>query len=317
VIETKNIPRKNYPIKNKSNQKSLFYRIVKRLMKLIQPAHTLNRSLLGDVGIVLTLLIFGIFTAYPMVFIINNAFKPLSEILIFPPKLFVRNATLNNFRDLFQLMAESWIPISRYVFNTIFITVVGTAGHVLLASMAAYPLAKHKFPGSKTLSKVVVYSLMFNGSVTAIPAFVIMTQLGLVDSLWSLILPAFAFSLGLYLMKNFMEQIPTTYIESAYMDGASEYSIFWRIIMPLVKPAWLTLIILSFQTLWGATGGTYIYNEALKPLSFALNQIAGGGIARTGVVAAISLFMMAVPVSVFIVSQSSIIETMAHSGIKE
>ena len=317
MIETKNIPRKNYPIKNKSNQKSLFYRIVKRLMKLIQPAHTLNRSLLGDVGIVLTLLIFGIFTAYPMVFIINNAFKPLSEILIFPPKLFVRNATLNNFRDLFQLMAESWIPISRYVFNTIFITVIGTAGHVLLASMAAYPLAKHKFPGSKTLSKVVVYSLMFNGSVTAIPAFVIMTQLGLVDSLWSLILPAFAFSLGLYLMKNFMEQIPTTYIESAYMDGASEYSIFWRIIMPLVKPAWLTLIILSFQTLWGATGGTYIYNEALKPLSFALNQIAGGGIARTGVVAAISLFMMAVPVSVFIVSQSSIIETMAHSGIKE
>ena len=317
MIETKNIPRKNYPIKNKSNQKSLFYRIVKRLMKLIQPAHTLNRSLLGDVGIVLTLLIFGIFTAYPMVFIINNAFKPLSEILIFPPKLFVRNATLNNFRDLFQLMAESWIPISRYVFNTIFITVIGTAGHVLLASMAAYPLAKHKFPGSKTLSKVVVYSLMFNGSVTAIPAFVIMTQLGLVDSLWSLILPAFAFSLGLYLMKNFMEQIPTTYIESAYMDGASEYSIFWRIIMPLVKPAWLTLIILSFQTLWGATGGTYIYNEALKPLSFALNQIAGGGIARTGVVAAISLFMMVVPVSVFIVSQSSIIETMAHSGIKE
>ena len=317
MIETKNIPRKNYPIKNKSNQKSLFYRIVKRLMKLIQPAHTLNRSLLGDVGIVLTLLIFGVFTAYPMIFIINNAFKPLSEILIFPPKLFVRNATFNNFRDLFQLMAESWIPMSRYVYNTIFITVIGTTGHVLLASMAAYPLAKHKFPGSKTLSKIVVYSLMFNGSVTAIPAFVIMTQLGLVDSLWSLILPAFAFSLGLYLMKNFMEQIPMTYIESAYMDGASEYSIFWRIIMPLVKPAWLTLIILSFQTLWGATGGTYIYNEALKPLSFALNQIAGGGIARTGVVAAISLFMMAVPVSVFIVSQSSIIETMAHSGIKE
>jgi ABC-type glycerol-3-phosphate transport system permease component len=317
VIETKHIPRKNYPLKNKTNKKSLFYRIVKRIMKLIQPAHTLNRSLLGDVGIVLTLLIFGIFTAYPMVFIINNAFKPLSEILIFPPKLFVRNATLNNFRDLFQLMAESWIPISRYVYNTLFITIIGTAGHVLLASMAAYPLAKHKFPGSKSLSKIVVYALMFNGSVTAIPAFVIMTQLGLVDSLWSLILPAFAFSLGLYLMKNFMEQIPMTYIESAYMDGASEYSIFWRIIMPLVKPAWLTLIILSFQTLWGATGGTYIYNEALKPLSFALNQIAGGGIARTGVVAAISLFMMAVPVSVFIISQSSIIETMAHSGIKE
>lgn len=317
MVEAKRLPKRKRPTVYKANKRSFFYRMVKRLMRLIQPAHTLNRSLYGDVGLLLTLLIFGAFTAYPMIFIINNAFKPLNEILIFPPKLFVRNITLNNFRDLFQLMAESWIPISRYVFNTVLITVVGTAGHVLLASMAAYPLAKHKFPGSRALSKIIVYSLMFNAAVTAIPAFVIMTQLGLVDSLWSLILPAFAFSLGLYLMKNFMEQIPMTYIESAYMDGASEYSIFWRIIMPLVKPAWLTLIILSFQTLWGATGGTYIYNEALKPLSFALNQIVGGGIARTGVVAAVSLFMMSVPVTVFIISQSSIIETMAHSGIKE
>ncbi|TVP85109.1 MAG: carbohydrate ABC transporter permease, partial [Acholeplasmataceae bacterium] len=178
-------------------------------------------------------------------------------------------------------------------------------------------LAKHKFPGSRMLSRIIVYSLMFNTAVTAIPAYIVMTQLNMIDTLWAIILPAFAFSLGLYLMRNFMEQIPTTYIESAYMDGASEYKIFWMIVMPLVKPAWLTLIILSFQTLWGATGGQYIYNEALKPLSFALNQIVGGGIARTGVVAAVSLFMMMVPVTVFVISQSSIIETMAHSGIKE
>lgn len=310
-------PKKQKPKVYGKKKTSLFYRGIKGFMKLIQPRHSLNRSLGGDVALLITLLIFGSFTAYPMIFIINNAFKPLSEILIFPPKLFVRNVTLNNFRDLFQLMAESWVPISRYVFNTVFITVIGTIGHVLLASMAAYPLAKHVFPGSKALNKIIVYSLMFNSAVTAIPAYVIMTQLGLVNTLWAIILPAFAFSLGLYLMKNFMEQIPTTYIESAYIDGANEFQIFWRIVMPLVKPAWLTLIILSFQTLWGATGGQYIYDEALKPLSFALNQIVGGGIARTGVVAAVSLFMMIVPVSVFIISQSSIIETMAHSGIKE
>jgi len=298
-------------------KKSIIYRVVKRFMRLIQPGNSLNRSLGGDVILLLTLLIFGMFTAYPMVFIINNAFKPLSEILIFPPKLFVRNPTFNNFMDLILLMSESWIPVSRYVFNTLLITVVGTTGHVIFASMAAYPLAKHQFPGVRGLNKIVVYSLMFNGAVTAIPAYVIMTQLGMIDTLWAIILPAFAFSLGLYLMKNFMEQIPMSYIESAYMDGASEYQIFWKIVMPLVKPAWLTLIILSFQTLWGATGGQYIYNEALKPLSFALNQIVGGGIARTGVVAAVSLFMMIVPVTVFIISQSSIIETMAHSGIKE
>jgi ABC-type glycerol-3-phosphate transport system permease component len=286
-------------------------------MKWIQPSHKLNRSIGGDVVLLLTLLIFGIFTAYPMIFIINNAFKPLSEILIFPPKLFVRNPTFNNFTDLIQLMAESWVPMSRYIFNTLIITIVGTFGHVVLASMAAYPLAKHKFPGSKALNKIVVYSLMFNTAVTAIPAYIIMSQIGLVNTLWAIILPAFAFSLGLYLMKNFMEQIPTSYIESAYMDGASEFKIFWKIVMPLVKPAWLTLVILSFQTLWGATGGQYIYDESLKPLSFALNQIVGGGIARTGVVAAVSLFMMVIPVTVFVISQSSIIETMAYSGIKE
>ena len=296
---------------------NIMTRIVKRLIKLIQPANALNRSVWGDVVLILALLLFGMFSAYPMIFIINNAFKPFNEIFIFPPKLFVKNPTLDNFVDLINLMADSWIPITRYVFNTLFITILGTVGHVLLASMAAYPLAKHTFKGSELLSKLVVYSLMFHATVTAIPGYVIMSGLGLVDTYWAIILPAFAFSLGLYLMKNFMVQIPTLYIESAYIDGASHYQIFWKIIMPLVKPAWLTLTILSFQTLWGATGGQYIYNESLKPLSFALGQIVGGGIGRTGVVAAVSLFMMVVPVIVFIVSQSSIIQTMAHSGIKE
>ncbi len=299
------------------NNANVFTRSVKWFVRLIQPKNSLNRSVWGDLVLIFALLLFGTFSAYPMIFIINNAFKPFNEIFIFPPKLFVRNPTLDNFIDLINLMADSWIPITRYVFNTLFITIVGTVGHVILASMAAYPLAKHTFRGSEALNKIIVYSLMFNATVTAIPGYVIMSELGLVDTYWAIILPAFAFSLGLYLMKNFMVQIPTLYIESAFIDGASHYQIFWKIVMPLVKPAWLTLTILSFQTLWGATGGQYIYDESLKPLSFALGQIVGGGIGRTGVVAAVSLFMMVVPVIVFIISQSSIIQTMAHSGIKE
>lgn len=298
-------------------KRSLFYRTIKRIMKILQPQHKINRSLAGDILLLLALLLFGTFSAYPMLFIINNAFKPLNEIFVFPPRLFVRNPTFDNFSDLINLMADSWIPISRYVFNTVFITVIGTVGHVLLASLAAYPLAKHRFPGSRVLSQLVVYSLMFNATVTAIPAYVIMTKLHLVNTYLAVILPAFAFSLGLYLMKNFMSQIPTSYIESAYLDGANEYQIYWKIVMPLVKPAWLTLVILSFQTLWATTGGQYIYSENLKPLSYALSQIVGGGIARTGVVAAVSLFMMIVPVIVFILSQSRILETMAYSGMKE
>ncbi len=298
-------------------KRSLIYRFTKFTIKLIQPPNALNRSVWGDIVLLVSLLLFASFSAYPMLFIINNAFKPFNEIFIFPPRLFVRNPTLDNFIDLINLMADSWVPLTRYIFNTLFITILGTVGHVVLASMAAYPLAKHTFYGSASLSKIIVYSLMFNASVTAIPSYVIMTRIGLIDTYWAIILPAFAFSLGLYLMKNFMDQIPDLYIESAHVDGASHYQIFWKIVMPLVKPAWLTLTILSFQTLWGATGGQFIYSEAFKPLSYALSQIVGGGIGRTGVVAAVSLFMMTVPVIIFLFAQTSIIETMAHSGIKE
>lgn len=275
-----------------------------------------NRSLSGDLGLTLMLGLFGLFSAYPLIYIITNAFKPLSEVFIFPPRLIVDNPTLNNFLDLGIVLGESWIPLSRYIFNTAFLTLVGTVGTVILGAMAAYPLAKYDFPGSKLMSNIIVYSLMFNATVTAIPNYIIMSKLGMLDTYWAVVLPVIGSTLGLYLMKNFMVQIPTELIESAKIDGASEYRVFWKIIMPLCKPAWITLTILSFQTLWGSTGGGFIYSENLKPVSYALSQVVGGGIARTGVAAAISLIMLVVPVTVFVISQSNVIETMATSGIK-
>jgi ABC-type glycerol-3-phosphate transport system permease component len=137
-------------------KRSVFYRLTKFIIKLIQPANALNRSVWGDIALLFALLLFATFSAYPMIFIINNAFKPFNEIFIFPPRLFVRNPTLDNFIDLINLMADSWVPLTRYVFNTLFITIVGTIGHVILASMAAYPLAKHTFYGSSALSKIIV-----------------------------------------------------------------------------------------------------------------------------------------------------------------
>ncbi|MGL6174401.1 MAG: carbohydrate ABC transporter permease [Cellulosilyticaceae bacterium] len=275
-----------------------------------------NRSLSGDIGLTIVLGLFGLFSAYPLIFIITNAFKPLSEVFIFPPKLSVENPTLNNFFDLGVVLGESWIPLSRYIFNTAFLTLIGTTGTVILGAMAAYPLAKYSFPGSKLMSNIIVYSLMFNGTVTAIPNYIIMSKLDMLDTYWAVVLPVIGSTLGLYLMKNFMVQVPTELIESAKIDGASEYRIFWGVIMPLCKPAWITLTILSFQTLWGTTGGGVIYSENLKPVSYALSQVVGGGIARTGVAAAISLIMLIVPVSVFVISQSNVIETMATSGMK-
>lgn len=275
-----------------------------------------NRSLGVDIVLTVILGVFGLFSLYPLIYIVVSAFKPLSEVFIFPPKLTVENPTLNNFFDLGSIIEEFDIPFSRYAFNTLFLTGLGTAGTVLLGSMAAFPLAKYEFPGSKLMSNLIVYSLMFSSSVTAIPNYFIMSGLHLIDSYWAVILPAVGGTLGLYLMKNFMVQIPDELLEAAKIDGASESQTFFKTVMPLCKPAWITLIILSFQSMWGTTGGVFIYSEELKPLSYVLSQIVSSGIARTGVSSAVSLIMLIVPVTVFVISQSNVLETMATSGMK-
>lgn len=275
-----------------------------------------NRSLAVDILLVILLGGVGFISIWPLLFIINAAFKPISEIFLFPPKLFVQNPTLNNFFDLGAIIQDSNVIFSRYVFNTVLITVLGTGGTVLLGSMAAFPLAKYEFPGSRLMSNAIVYALMFNGTVTAIPNYIIMTKLHLVNTYLAVILPVMGGTFGLYLMQNFIVQVPTELIESAKIDGQKEIGIFFKVIMPLSKPAWITLIILSFQSFWGTTGGNFIYSENLKPVSYMLSQIIAGGIARTGTASAVSLIMMAVPIAVFIISQSNVLETMATSGLK-
>jgi len=276
-----------------------------------------NRSFGGDIGLTLILLIFGMFSLFPLIYTVVNAFKPLSEVFIFPPRLKVDNPTLNNFKDLGGILEGFDIPFSRYIFNTAAITGFGTVGTVLFGSMAAFPLAKYKFPGSSVMGHIIVYALMFNGAVTAIPNYIIMSRLGMVDTYWAVILPAVGSTLGVYLLKNFMVQIPDSMLEAAKIDGAGEFQTYYKIVMPLCKPAWITLIILSFQQMWGTTGGIFIYSEELKPVSYVLAQLVSGGIARTGVSSAVALIMLVIPVAAFIISQSNVMETMATSGLKD
>lgn len=277
-----------------------------------------NRSAGGDVSLLVVVLIFAFVMVIPMYYAIIQSLKPLDELWIFPPRLWVSHPTGKNFQDLFQNLNDSWVPFSRYIFNTLFVSIVGTFGHVMIASMAAYSLSKKRFLGSKFIFRIIVLSLMFTTAVTSIPTFMVMRNLHLIDTYWSIILPAFASSLGLYLMKQHMEaMVKDVIIEAAKIDGAGEMRIFWTIVMPMVKPAWLTLIVFSFQSLWNATGATYIYSEELKSLNYAVSQIVSAGIARAGTAAASIVFMMILPILVFVFSQSSIVETMSSSGIKE
>ncbi|MBQ9862341.1 MAG: carbohydrate ABC transporter permease [Lachnospiraceae bacterium] len=276
-----------------------------------------NHSGVGDFFSIFFLILMGSFMALPLVLAISNSLKHLEELFIFPPRFFVRNPTLDNFHDVFVLMSQSWVPFSRYIFNTVFITIVGTLGHLFVASLCAYALAKHKFPGRNVIFWIIVTALMFSTQVTAIPNYLIMTKIGWLDKYLSLIVPAIAKPLGLFLMKQFMEQIPDSLLEAARIDGAKEVTVFWKIAMPQVKPAWLTLIIFCFQDLWNLQGSNYIFSEELKTLPYALSQISAAGISRAGATSAVAVIMMAVPIIIFVISQSNIIETMASSGIKE
>lgn len=276
------------------------------------------RSTAGNIVVFLFLLIIALFMVLPMVFVFSNAFKPLSELFIFPPRLFPKNPTFDNFTNLSSLLGDSWLPFPRYVLNTFVITLVGTTGNIMFSSMAAYVLSKKDFPGKKFLFELVVVSLLFSATVTAIPNYIIMTKLHLINTLWAIILPLLPSSMGLFLMKQFMDQmVPDALIEAAQLDGAGENRIFMQIVMPMVKPAWLTQLIFSFQGIWGTTGGIFIFDEELKTLPTALTNIVSGGIARTGVSAAISLIMILPPITVFLFSQSNVIETMSSSGIKD
>lgn len=277
----------------------------------------LGRSRIGQFGNFFMLCIVAAIMVLPLVYIVCSAFKPLEELFLFPPRFFVQNPTISNFRNLSALMGESWVPMSRYFFNTLFITSAATAGQLAVSSLAAYVLEKREFPGKNFLFKLVVLSLMFSSSVTSIPNYIIMSRLNWIDSYASLIVPAIASSLGLFLMKQFMCNIPDSLLEAARIDGAGELQIFFRIAIPMVKPAWLTLIIFGFQSMWNMSGGTFIFSEELKPVNYALSQIMSGGIARTGAGAAVSLIMLIPPVAVFVISQRNILQTMASSGIKE
>ena len=276
-----------------------------------------NRSVGGTVFLLVFIALFAVFALFPVAFMVGNAFKPMRELYRYPPTVVPQNPTGQNFKDLLEYASDSLVPFTRYLFNTGVLVIVGCLGQILLSAMASYPLSKSQFRGKKLMSNMVVYALMFSGAVTAVPNYIIITRLGLMDSLWAVILPSFASTLGLYLLQNFMEMLPDSLIEAAKIDGASYFKTLTAIILPVVKPALMTVFIFTFQNLWGNTGGSYLYTENIKPLSYMLSRIAATGIARQGMASAASLLLFILPVLIFIITQSNVMETMATSGMKD
>lgn len=271
----------------------------------------------GTVFIFILLFVLGDFMILPIYLTLVMSVKPVEELFVFPPKLYTLNPTLDNFKDMFDTLNEMWVPFSRYVFNSVFVTAAVTVSQCVFSAMAAFVLAKYKFPGSRFLNSVIIIALLYQSNVIYIMQYIVMNKLHLINTYWALILPSVASPICVFLMRQSISQLPDSIIESAKVDGAGAFTICWKIVMPNQKPALMTLIIFAFQAAWNIQGGSFVYDESLKTLPTVVQQAAESGLARAGVVMASSVFMLLPPVIIFMAAQKYVIETMAYSGIKE
>lgn len=276
-----------------------------------------GRKIGGTIAIFAVLLSVGLFMLMPIYLTLVMAFKPVEELFIFPPKLYTLHPTLDNFRDMFAILKSSRVPFSRFVFNSLAVTVSVTSLQCIFTSMAAFVLAKCKFPGSKLINGIIVVALLYQSNVIYIMQYIVMAKLGLIDNLLALILPSVASPIGLFLMRQSISQLPDSVIEAAKVDGAGLFRICWQIVMPNQKPALMTLIIFAFQASWNIQSGSLVFREEYKTLPTVVSQAAASGIGRAGAAMAAAVFMLIPPIVVFTLAQRQVIETMAHSGIKE
>ena len=277
-----------------------------------------TRSKFGNFMFFAFLFLFGAFSVLPLIYSVVTSFKPLDELLVFPPTLFtVKRPTINNYLALPELISGLNIPLSRYLTNSLFISFAGTILHVIAATAAAFVLSKIDLKFKKTIFLIIQLSLLFNAYTLSIPRYLIYNGMGIIDSYWVYILPAIPSSMGVFLMKQYMDgYIPDALIEAAKIDGANYLKIFWSIIFPNVKPCVLTLVLFAFQSIWATIPTGTIFNESLKTLPTVMSTISSGGIARSGAAMAATVIMMIPPIVVYLFSQSSIKETMGSAGIK-
>ena len=277
-----------------------------------------TRSRVGNFFFFFFLFLFGAFSVIPLVYSIVTSFKPLDELLIFPPSLFiVKRPTLENYLILPSLIESLEVPFTIYAFNSLFVTIVGTVLHVLASSAAAFVLSKSNIKYKKTIFMIVQLSLLFNAYTLQIPRYLIYSGMGIIDTLWAYILPAIPSSMGVFLMKQYMDgYVPNALIEAAKIDGAGWIRTFWTIVFPCVKPCLLTLTLFSFRDMWSLVPQGTIFSENLKTLPMVMSTVVSGGLARSGAAMANSVLMMIPPIIVYFISQGSLKESMSSAGIK-
>ncbi|QGG58817.1 ABC transporter permease subunit [Paenibacillus sp. B01] len=280
-----------------------------------------SRFSLGQLKFYLFLIPLGMFMVLPIVFIFSQSLKPLDELFVFPPAFLVQKPTLENVYSLLAVADMSRIPATKYLFNSLLITVVVVVLSLIASAMTGYALSKKQFKWRKALFEVNTIALMFVPAAVTIPRYLVVEKLGLINSYAGHILPLLALPVGVFLIKQFVDQIPNELIEAARMDGANDMTVFARIVLPVIHPAMATVAILAFQASWNntETSALYMSQETLKTFAFymtTLTTTVGNNVAGQGMAAAAALFMFLPNLVIFIFMQSRVMDTMAHSGIK-
>ena len=262
------------------------------------------------------------FTALPLIYIVNAAFKPLDELFLFPPTFFVKHPTGKNFRDLVISLGSSTVPFLRYVFNSVFVSLCVVVGTVIISSTAAFALSKLELPFKAFWFNLIISALMFSNHVTTIPRYLVIESMGLYNSYTALILPQIAVAYNVFLMKQFLDQYPDQIMEAAHIDGAGDFLTFIKIVFPGQKPVVATMVVLTFVSCWNDFFSPLVYtsSQTMKTLPLALQTISGGAgassVSRAGAVSAASLLMILPVIIIFTLMQGKVMETMTQSGIK-
>lgn len=302
----------------KADHPGFFKRLRERRTASVSQAKRYTRSRFGNFVYVAFLLLFAVFSVLPLIYCVATSIKPLDELMVFPPRFLVTRPTIQNYAALPGLLSNLRVPLSRYIFNSTFISVITTVLYVFISTMAAFVLTKSRIKGRKVIFTAVQYALLFNGFTLAIPQYLIFSYLKIIDTYWVYILPYLASTMGVFLMKQYMEgSVPDALLEAARIDGAGYFRTFIMIVFPMVKPCCMTLTLFAFRDVWSTVPGGTIFSESLKTLPTIMNQITAGGIARAGSAMAVTVIMMIPPILVYIVSQSNVLESMNSAGIKE
>jgi ABC-type glycerol-3-phosphate transport system permease component len=273
-----------------------------------------GNKILSDIIKYTVLILISFFMILPFVWMLSSSFKLPEDIFGYPPRLISQNPILSNYSFIFQEK-----NLLRVLFNTIIIALSATLLSLFFTTLGGYGFAKFEFPGKKILFVILLATMIIPGAVMMVPTFVIMRELGWVDKFWPLIVPGAASAFGIFFFRQYISTINDELMDAARIDGASEFRIFWNIILPIISPGMISLGLIFFMASWNNYLGPLIYLKSPEnwTITVSINAMSGGaGLTYWGPQMAMSVISLIPLLIIFLVFQRRFAEGITAGAIK-